>query len=195
MDEAVVFYIISVEQRDQLRDVLIRNIGALGISQSVCRMSDLEPMEITLKEGSKPFKSVERTMGPLMLSALRQKLQDLSSMGMVKRNPNCLYSSVVMMVPKKNGTPRMVVDLRQLNKQVQPVAVGLPNLEMQLSWLPAGIQYFGSLDCLSGFDMLKTKEECTKFCGISTPFGTYRLMAAPMGLTITNLHRRYFRKE
>ena len=85
------------------------------------------------------------------------------------------------MVPKSNGKGRLVVDLRRLNECVVQVASTLPNLDMQLSWLPKGLKFFMSLDILSGFDMLKVHPEDQDFFCISTPFGCYKFHGSPQG--------------
>ena len=61
----------------------------------------------------------------------------------------------------------------------------LPEVEMQLSWLPSDVKYYASYDCLSGFDMLRVEPEATKCFGISTIFRCFRLVGAPMGFCNT----------
>ena len=116
---------------------------------------------------------------------MRQKLNDLLKMRMIQRDKNPYFSSPCFMVPKKNGTYRLVVDLRDVNERVEESALVLPNLENQLTWVPPGCKYYGGLDCLSGFDMLATQEEDTKFFGISTPWGIFKMSGAPMGFINT----------
>ena len=79
----------------------------------------------------------------------------------------------------------MVVDLRRVNEVSELTATNLPSLENQLSWMPQGSCYFGGLDALSGFDMLSTKMEHRKFFCIATPFGVFRMNAAPQGFCNT----------
>ena len=177
--------IINTDQSQQYYELLVSRLSAFGLKQSLCRMSDLEALRVRLKPGTQPFQAEHRRMGPEVLKAMRSKIQDLVTMGMLQRDQDCYFSSPAFMVPKKNGTWRMVVDLRRVNACVEKIAVSLPNLEAQLSWLPSGIQYMAGMDMLSGFDLLRTHPEDTQYFGISTPFGTYRMLGAPMGYTNT----------
>ena len=79
----------------------------------------------------------------------------------------------------------MVLDLRKVNENVEETATNLPNLENQLSWLPAGTNWYGGLDALSGFDMLRTNSTHTKYFEISTPFRAYKLLGSPIGFLST----------
>ena len=74
-------------------------------------------------------------MGSVQLEAMREKLLDLIKMGMIVREHHPYFSCPAFMVPKKNGTWRMVVDLRRLNENVEVMAGALPELEMQISRL------------------------------------------------------------
>ena len=79
----------------------------------------------------------------------------------------------------------MVNDLVEVNKKCIPVPNSLPNLEMQLSWLPAERRFMGLLDLLSGFDMLAVDDESSRLFCITTPFGIYRLLVSPQGFLNT----------
>ena len=59
--------------------------------------------------------------------------------------------------------------------------LNLQDAEMQLKNLHADVRYMASLDALSGFDLLRTEPNSTKYFGITTLFGNYKLLGAPMG--------------
>ena len=105
----------------------------------------------------------------------------MEQLGLIQREPNPYFACRGFCVPKGNGKLRFVIDMRPLNKIVERIVSNLPNLEMQLSWLERGTKYFGSLDHLSGFDMLRVIPEHTKYLCVSTVFGVYRLLFAPQG--------------
>ena len=96
-------------------------------------MSDLEPMEVQLKEDADSFRSDPRHLGAVKLKALREKISDLVEMKMLVREPHAYCSLPAFMVPKKNGKWRMVVDMRRLNEMVKKSGGGLPHLETQLT--------------------------------------------------------------
>ena len=45
-------------------------------------------MQVQLMKGARSFKSHERTMGPVLLEAMRLKLRDLEEMGMIEKEHN-----------------------------------------------------------------------------------------------------------
>ena len=180
LTEAVNKKIITPLQAKEMYDLLLKYLPTFGLKQKVIQMSSLAPMSVKLKPNVRPFKASYRLMTKIHMEAMRRKLDDLTQMGMLERSCHPYFSSPAFMVAKKNGSFRMVVDLRKVNENVEETATNLPNLENQLSWLPAGTNWYGGHDALSGFDMLRTNPTHTKYFGISTPFGVYKLLGNPM---------------
>eukprot|EP00924_Labyrinthula_sp_SR-Ha-C_P016964 maker-scaffold_6-augustus-gene-20.51-mRNA-1 protein AED:0.51 eAED:0.52 QI:0/0/0/0.4/1/1/5/0/2420 len=135
------------------------NLSAFGIRQSIAQMSSLPPMPVIPKPDAKPFRAAARDLNRTKKEAMHTKIKDLVSMGMLQHEPNPLYSSPALMVPKKNNKWRMVIDLRELNNMVEVSGASLVDLEAQLNWLPQKIKFIASLDTLSGFDMLPISED------------------------------------
>ena len=183
--EAKLANLISNEEEQCLNDLVATFIQAFGSKQEVIRMSTLDPMEVKLKEGAKPFKAEPRVMAFEKAEAMRNKIVDLLNMEMMDQNINPYFASAAMMVDKPGGDFRFVVDLREVNERVEPMVNILPSVEMQLSWLPSNIKFYCSLDCLSGFDMLRVEESAADLFGVSTPFGVFRLKGSPQGFINT----------
>eukprot|EP00924_Labyrinthula_sp_SR-Ha-C_P011423 augustus_masked-scaffold_46-processed-gene-0.9-mRNA-1 protein AED:0.36 eAED:0.36 QI:0/-1/0/1/-1/1/1/0/2648 len=177
--------ILRPKEVEALQDLYFRYLPAFGIRQSIAQMSSLPPMPVIQKPDAKPFRAPARDLNRVKKEAMRTKIKDLVSMGMLKHEPNPLYSSPAFMVPKKGNKWRMVIDLRELNEMVEVSGASLVDLEAQLNWLPQNINYIASLDALSGFDMLPISKDAEKYFNISTPFGCYRLLGSPMGLINT----------
>jgi len=169
-----------------LSAMLEKHIDAFGLEQSKCRLSRLTPMTVVLKDPhAPPCIAKARNLGPRQLEFLRTKLQDLEAIGMIRRARNPLFSSAVFVVPKKQADQyRMVIDMRPLNDLVLKSALPFPNLDAQLQCL-GDTAHYGTFDVLSGFDMLTTHEQSQQYFGITTVFGTYYLVGAPMGFVNT----------
>ena len=73
---------------------------------------------------------------------------DMESQGIIKEllSP---YNSPLLLVPKKDGTWRIVIDYRRLNKDTIPDRMPMPNFDEVLSQLN-GAKLFSALDLLSG---------------------------------------------
>ena len=92
------------------------------------------------------------------------------------------YSSPAMLVPKKNGKLRLVIDYRQLNKQTVKSSWPIPSIEEIFDTLE-GSSYFSTIDMSAGFYEVPMAEESQDFTAFSTPFGSFKWLRMPMGLT------------
>ena len=175
----------SSEEIAQYESLLWKYQDAFGQKQSCTKMSNLPAMGVRILPGTKPFRAEPRAMGYTRLKAMQNKINDLLKMGMLKRAENPYFSCACFMVPKSDGSWRLVVDLRPMNDCCEFTAYIMAPLEEQLSWLPNNCKYFAGLDFLSGFDMLRVKKKDTQYFGISTPWGIFLMLGAPMGFKNT----------
>lgn len=82
---------------------------------------------------------------------------------MIKKQDDPLLGSTITMVPKKNETWLLVVDLRKLNDMCEETALKLPEIYFQMESLPQVINFMACFDALSDFDLLRTHPGCVKF--------------------------------
>ena len=181
LDAAVANQLLTQQQANQYLSLLQTYNMVFGTKKSVASMSDLPPMEVHLKPDAQPFVMETRQMHHKKRAALEEKISDLLRIGMVEEQGNPLWGSPVFMVPKKNLTYRMVVDLRKLNDMCHQTALLLPDIEGQMQSIPSDVKFFACFDCLSGFDLLRTHPDHVKYFGITTPMGNFALKGAPMG--------------
>ena len=89
------------------------------------------------------------------------------------------------MVPvvKKNGSVRICVDFKQLNKAVKRPHCMLPNLD-DVAPKMSGATVFSTLDAASGFFQIPVTESSMKFTTFLTPFGRYCFQRVPMGISL-----------
>ena len=92
------------------------------------------------------------------------------------------YSAPAMLVLKKNGKLRFVIDCRQLNKQTIKSCWPIPSIEEIVDTLE-GSEFFTTIDMSWGFYRLPMAEESQGFTAFSTPFGSFKWLRMPMGLT------------
>ena len=87
-----------------------------------------------------------------------------------------------MLVPKKNGKLRLVIDYRQLNKQTIKSTWPIPSVEEIFGTLQ-GSAYFTSIDISAGFYQVLMEESSQDYTAFSTPFVSFEWLRMPMGLT------------
>ena len=92
-------------------------------------------------------------------------------------------SAPAMLVPKKNGKLRLVIDYRQLNKQtIKSTWPSIASIEEIFDTLE-GSAYFTSIDMSAGYYQVPMKKSSQDYTVFSTPFGSFKCLRMPMGLT------------
>ena len=84
-------------------------------------------------------------------------------------------------VPKPDNTARIVADLRELNKQVEPTHYPLPKIQ-DIFHRRRGFKYMTKIDVSMHFHAFALDEDSSWKCVIVTPFGKFRYLRLPMGL-------------
>jgi len=92
---------------------------------------------------------------------------------------------------KKNGEIRVCLDPRPLNKCLLREHFSLPTREELMSRF-AGAKVFSKIDCNSGFWQIQLDEESSYLTTFTTPFGRYRFLRLPYGVSSApeHFHRR-----
>ena len=92
------------------------------------------------------------------------------------------YTAHAMLVPEKNGKLRLVFDYRQLTKQAIKSRWPILSIKEIFDTLE-GSAYFTSIDVSSGFYQVPMEETSQDYTAFSTPFGSFKWLRKPMGLT------------
>ena len=87
-----------------------------------------------------------------------------------------------MFVKKKDGTLRLCVDYRQLNKATVKNKYPLPRIDDLFDQLQ-GTEYFSKIDLQSGYHQLRIRREDTLKTAFRTRYGHYEFQVLPFGLT------------
>ncbi|KAL7824273.1 hypothetical protein SRHO_G00342580 [Serrasalmus rhombeus] len=128
-----------------------------------------------------PFKERTRRVSPADFEDLKCHLQELLVCGIIEESTSP-YASPVVLVRKKNGDLRMVVDYRKLNKLTKKDAYPLPRIEETFALL-SGSRWFTVLDLKSGYYQLEVEPADRPKTAFTTPFGTWQFRKLPQGLT------------
>ena len=142
---------------------------------------DLVQHKIDLYPGMKPLKLPNRPMRMHFKKDLRQNIDKFSEEKLITPCHSS-YSSPAMLVPKKNGKFRLVIDYQQLNKQTVKSSWPLPSVE-EMSDTLEGSCYFSTINMSWGFYQLPLKTNSQAYTAFSTPFDFLKWLVMPMGLT------------
>ena len=129
-----------------------------------------------------PVQHTPRHIPVAIREQLKNKLEDLTKQGIVKpvTEPTPWISSMVV-ITKKNGTLRICIDPKDLNKAIRREHYPLPTIEEVATRLH-GAKVFTSLDVRSGFWHIALDEPSSFLTTFHTPFGRYRWRRMPFGI-------------
>ena len=159
---------------NEFSDVFSKNEWDIG-------QCDVAAHKIQVEPGSRPIKLPNRRMPLNYKDDLQKKIDAFLEKKLITpcHSP---YSAPAMLVPKKNGKLRLVIDYRQLNKQTIKSCWPIPSIEEIFDTLE-GSKYFTTIDLSWGFYQLPMAEESQDYTAFSTPFGSFKWLRMPMGLT------------
>jgi hypothetical protein len=127
-----------------------------------------------------PFRPVIR-LSIAELDELRKQLDQLLAAGFIKPSTSP-YGAPVLFVRKKDGTLRMCVDYRGLNKITRKNRHPLPRIDELLDRF-RGARYFSKLDLLSGYHQQRIFEPHTHKTAFRCRYGHFEFNVVPFGLT------------
>lgn len=159
------------------------------------RMLDLLPKElpkklppkrpvdhkIELVPGAEPPAKAPYCMDWTQLQELKKQLQELQEQGFIRpiKSP---YGTPVLFVRKKDGSARMCMDYRALNKITIRNRYPVPLVDDLLDQL-AGAKYFTRIDLRSGYHQICIAEEDIEKTAFRTQYGSFEWLVLAFGLT------------
>jgi hypothetical protein len=112
---------------------------------------------------------------------LKVQLKELLTKGYIKPSKS-LYGALVLFVHKKDGTLRMCVDYRALNKATVKNQYPLLRINDLFDRL-SGTKVFSRIDLRSGYYQIRIAEGDEEKTICRTRYGSYEFMVMPFGLT------------
>ena len=137
--------------------------------------------EIELAPGTEPISIAPYRMAPAELKELKVKMEELLNKGFVKTGTSP-WGAPVLLVKKKDGSLRLCINYRQLNKVTVRNQYPLPRIDDLFDQLQ-GAKVFSKIGLRSGYHQLKIRKEDVPKTAFKTRYGHYEFLVMPFGLT------------
>ena len=137
--------------------------------------------EIELVPGTSPISRAAYRMAPKEMTELRKQLDELLDHGFI-RESHSPWGAPVLFVKKKDGSMRLCIDYRQLNKVTIRNKYPLPRIEDLFDQLQ-GAKCFSKIDLRSGYHQLRVKDSDVQKTTFSTRYRLFEFLVMPFGLT------------
>ncbi|KAK4383425.1 Retrovirus-related Pol polyprotein from transposon.6 [Sesamum angolense] len=131
--------------------------------------------------GVAPISIAPYRMTPVELQELKKQLEELLEKGFVRPSTSP-WGAPVLFVKKKDGSMRLCVDYRQLNRVTVKNKYPLPRIDDLLDQLK-GATTFTKIDLRSGYWQLRIAENDILKTAFRTRYGHYEFLVMPFGLT------------
>ncbi|KAL4013642.1 hypothetical protein IC575_025817 [Cucumis melo] len=136
-------------------------------------------------------------MAPAELKELKVQLQELLDKGFIRPSVSP-WGAPVLFVKKKDGSMRLCIDYRELNKVTVKNRYPLPRIDDLFDQLQ-GATVFSKIDLRSGYHQLRIKDEDVPKTAFRSRYGHYEFIVMSFGLTnapavFMDLMNRVFRE-
>ena len=152
---------------------------------------------IDLLPDTRPIARAPYRMAPAEMRELRDQIEQLLGQGFIRRSTSP-WGAPVLFVKKRDGSLRLCVDYRELNKVTIRNKYPLPRIDDLFDQL-RGTTFFSKIDLRSGYHQLRIREQDVSKTVFLTRYGSYEFRVMSFGLTnapavFMDLMNRVFRE-
>nr|GEW86781.1 reverse transcriptase [Tanacetum cinerariifolium] len=195
-DTSATYYVISVllSKYINVPPTLLNYTLSISTPMRSLDFSDVFPEEllgipperevkfgIELISGTQPISKAPYRMAPIKLKELKEQLQELLDLGFIRPSVSP-WGVLVLFVKKKDGSMRLCIDYRDLNRVPIRNRYPLPQIDDLFDQLQ-GAKFFSKIDLKSGYHQLRVKEQDIPKTAFRTHYVHYEFLVMPFGLT------------
>lgn len=179
----------SIDQKyiNQLTDILDSCSDIFTVGSKVSQVTTGE-LNIRLKNPDKIVQRRPYRLAPSERERIKAIVKDLKDNNII-RDSNSPFASPILLVRKKDGTDRMCIDYRELNRNTVRDHFPLPLIDDHISKLSKA-KYFTVLGMASGFHQIPVAPDSVEKTAFVTPDGQYEFLECLLGFAML---RQFFR--
>ncbi|GJS54300.1 reverse transcriptase domain-containing protein [Tanacetum coccineum] len=136
---------------------------------------------IELIHGATPVAKSPYRLAPSELEELSGQQKELQDKGFI-RPSSSPWGAPVLFIKKKDGSFRMCIDYKELNKLTVKNRYPLPRIDDLFDQLQ-GSQFFSKIDLRSGYHQLRVHKDDIPKTAFRTRYGHFEFTVMPFGLT------------
>jgi deoxyuridine 5'-triphosphate nucleotidohydrolase len=136
---------------------------------------------IELLPGTTPIYKAPYRLAQTELDEMKKQIEEYLEQGWIKPSTSP-YGAPVIFVKKKDGSLRMCIDYRALNKVTIKNKYPMPRIDDIID-STHGAKFFTKIDLRSGYHQIRIAEADIHKTAFSTRYGLYEFTVMPFGLT------------
>ena len=181
--EAYLVYVIdTVKARPSVSDIPTVSDFPNVFPEELPRLPPQREIEVAIDvvPSATPASITPYQMAPVELKELKLQLQELLEKRFIRPSVSP-WGAPVLFVKKKDGTLRLCIDYRQLNKLTIKNKYPLPRIDDLFNQLK-GASIFSKIDLRSGYHQLRIKGVDVHKTAFRMRYGHYEFLVMPFGL-------------
>ena len=146
-----------------------------------------EPAKLYIKEGAIPHCDAPRKVSIHLKPKIKKELMDMEEQGIIRKldiNEHSDWCSSLVYVTKNDGSLRICLDPKKLNKSLKRIPHKIPTTE-EINPIFSNAKIFSKLDAKAGYWSVPLHEESQLLTTFRTPFGRYCWQRLPFGLNVS----------
>ncbi|GJU09400.1 putative reverse transcriptase domain-containing protein [Tanacetum coccineum] len=173
---------VKAKEKKQEEIVVVRDFPEVFLDD----LSGLPPVReiefrIELVLGAMPVAKSPYHLAPSELEELSGQLKEIQDKGFIRPNSSP-WGAPVLFIKKNDGSFRMCIDYRELNKLTIKNRYPLPRIDDLFDQLQ-GSQYFSKIDLRSRYHQLRVHKDDIPKTTFRTCYGHFEFIVMPFGMT------------
>ena len=168
------------QQKEKVQELFMRRQQVFSQNSNDLGYCDKIKHQIKLNKDAQPFRRGYCSMSFDKRKARKKIVKDLEDAKLIEPT-HSYWAAPSILVKKNDGSYRLVVDYRGLNKQIQKTSWLLPRKNDVIDSLD-GNCCFSNIDLTSGYLQMALDEESQNVTAFVTPMGLYKWKRLPTGV-------------